>query len=70
MILKEGVSSLTEDELEEACKERGLETELPNDKLRQELLAWLEIQKKDPNAALKLLVYHYAYKNGDLYISV
>jgi hypothetical protein len=70
MVLKEGVSALTEEELEEACKERGLETELSKEKLKMELLAWLEVQRSDPNAALRLLVYHYAYKNGDLYLSV
>jgi hypothetical protein len=65
MMKRDEIASYTEDELEEACKERGLFTELPEDKLRSQLKAWIELPA---NLQLKALIYH-TLRQQDLFIT-
>jgi hypothetical protein len=66
MIEKEGVDSLSEDEVEEACRERGLvvDEDLKLEDLRAQLSEWLRLDRARPDAVLPLLIYLHAYRHS------
>jgi LETM1 and EF-hand domain-containing protein 1 len=66
LIEKEGVDTLTEDELEEACRERGLvvDEDLTVEDLRAQLSEWLRLDRARPDAVLPLLIYLHAYRHS------
>lgn len=63
---REGLDSLSEDELEEANKERGLVSNLSDEQLKNQLKVWLNLTESKPEAVLPLWIYHYGYSEGKL----
>ncbi len=62
------MGNLSEDDLEEVCKERGLYTEQTMEGLKNQVATWLTISRSNPDILLRLLIYHHGYQNVDMWL--
>lgn len=71
MIHKEGINSLTVNELQAACRARGMRAlGVPEERLKAQLLQWLELslEKKVPPSLLLLTQVNFCVHNMQIII--
>lgn len=67
LINKEGIDSLSSEDLVDACMERGLQVlKLPAATLQVQLREWLQFSMTNPNTITPLLIYAHGFKRKEL----
>lgn len=69
LIHKEGIDSLSSEDLIDACLERGLQVlKLPSTTLQVQLQEWLKFSLVHPSTITPLLIYAHGFKRKELFL--